>query len=59
MKPTQPTNRDEARQQAIDWQQWASEQDLSYGELLEWQGHFEDVATAFNLTDEFIENGII
>lgn len=50
---------EEAQQLAIDWQQWAGEQSLSYGELSEWQGFFETLAKKFDLTDEFKENGII
>ena len=42
-----------------DWQNWASEQSLSYGELAKFQGYFETLAKKFDLTDEFIENGII
>lgn len=59
MKITQPMNKDEAREQGIDWQNWQAEQSLSYGELLEWQNHFETVAKKYNLTEEFRENGII
>jgi hypothetical protein len=50
---------EEARQYAIDWQNWASEQNLSYDELAEWQGIFTELAEKFNLVDEFKENGII
>lgn len=50
---------EQARDMAIDWQAWASEQSLSYSELAEWQGFFETLAKKFNLTDEFKENGII
>ncbi len=49
----------EARQYAIDWQIWASEQQLSYSELAEWQDIFNELATKFDLVDEFEENGII
>ncbi len=49
----------EARQYAIDWQEWASEQNLSYGELAEWQDVFEKIAVRFGLVEEFKENGII
>lgn len=49
----------EATQAAIDWQNWQSEQSLSYGELAEWQGVFEALAEKFDLTEEFTENGII
>jgi len=50
---------DEARDQAIAWQHWASEQNLSYGELAVWGRHFEELGEMFGLTEEFKENGII
>jgi len=50
---------EEARQYAIDWQQWQANQSLSYGEMLEWQTIFKDLAKRFDLVDEFKENGII
>jgi len=50
---------EEARQYAIDWQNWASDQNLSYGELAEWQGYFAELADRFDLKEEFEENGII
>jgi hypothetical protein len=53
------TTKDDARQYAIDWQNWASEQNLSYSELLEWQAYFVMIGRKFDLTDEFTENGII
>lgn len=55
----QITTPDEAREIAIDWQAWASEQSLSYGELIDWAAYFEALGQKFNLTDEFRENGII
>lgn len=59
MNKQTPTTQAEARQYAIDWQQWASEQNLSLGELIEWQSVFSTIAQKFDLQDEFIENGII
>ncbi len=59
MNITQPMNRDEAREQAIDWQAWQAEESLSYEEVLNWQAHFESVADQYELTEEFQENGII
>ena len=59
MKITQPINRDEAREQAIDWQAWQAKQSLSYEEMLDWQEHFTSVAKHYDLTEEFEENGII
>ena len=49
----------EARQYAIDWQSWQSEQSLSYGEMAKWAGFFTTLAEKFNLTQEFKENGIV
>ncbi|MFH1226855.1 MAG: hypothetical protein V1701_02990 [Planctomycetota bacterium] len=51
--------KEDARQAAIDWQRWASEQSLSYGELAEHAAFFEALAKRFGLTKEFRENGII
>jgi hypothetical protein len=51
--------KEEARQYAIDWQHWASEQSLSYAELLEWQTVFETLADKFDLLEEFKENGVL
>lgn len=53
------TSEDEARELAIDWQQWSSEQDMSWGELAEWSDLFRKLARKFNLTEEFKENAII
>lgn len=50
---------DQATELAINWQQWASEQDLSYGELAEWTDLFTNLADTYDLTDEFKENGIL
>lgn len=55
----QPTTADEARELAIDWQQWQSEQSLSYYELAAHQAYFEALAYKFDLVDEFKENAII
>ena len=52
-------NKDEARQIAIKWQNWASKRNLSYGELAEWQGYFISLARKFHLVREFKENGIL
>jgi hypothetical protein len=51
--------REEARQYAIDWQYWVAEQNLSYGELVEWQIIFEALAEKFDLVEEFKENAIV
>jgi hypothetical protein len=50
---------DEARERAIDWQNWQQYESPSYGELAEWQDYFKQLGKQFNLTDEFKENGII
>ena len=52
-------NKGEARQIAIDWQNWASNKDLSYGELIHFQNKLSKMAEKFDLVEEFKENGII
>lgn len=53
------TTADEAREAAIYWQAWQSDEELSYSELAEWQAAFRKLARQFNLRDEFEENAII
>jgi hypothetical protein len=59
MKLSTPKTKEQAREQAINYQHWFSEQDLSYGEIVEYSTHFENLAKKFNLEEEFKENGII
>lgn len=49
----------DARQQAMDFQNWASEQNLSWGEVAECHDHFKRLGKKFGLMEEFKENGII
>lgn len=56
---TKLKTKEDARQYAINYQNWASEQNLSYGEIAEHQAIFSRIATKFNLVREFKENGII
>lgn len=51
--------KEEARQEAIDWQREAGEKDMSYAELAEAGAYFTKLAKKFNLEEEFKENGII
>lgn len=54
--------KDTIRNFAIDWQDWASEQNLSYGELATWTGAIEQLTKATgdkDLLAELKENGII
>ena len=51
--------KEEARQYAIDWQVWQSERSMSYGQIAEWTYYFLKLAKRFNLTSEFLQNGII
>lgn len=48
---------------AIDWQDWASQQNLSYGELSQWQDAIGLLASAVDddgeLLEELKENGIL
>jgi hypothetical protein len=50
---------EDARQQAIDWQIWKSNNSMSWEEVSRWSNHFTQTAKKFELTDEFSENGII
>jgi len=60
MEKQTPTTVDEARDHAIDWQQWASNQTMSWQDVAEWAAYFEAIAERFpELKDEFKENGII
>jgi hypothetical protein len=57
--PKQVKSEGEARSLAIEYQNWASNQSMSYGELAYYQNYFEKLGKRFNLTAEFSENGII
>jgi hypothetical protein len=58
--PADVESAEQARDIAIQWQQWASEQSMSYGEVAAWQHYFENLTVKFpELTDEFKENAII
>lgn len=51
---------DQARDTAIWWTHWIGGQDLSWGEMIEWETFFAVLAARFpELRDEFLENGII
>lgn len=52
-------SRTQAQDIAIEWQYWAGKQNLSMGELIDWQGYFEKLGEKFDLTEEFKENGIL
>lgn len=58
-KKQTPKTKEEARQYAIDWQNWVSEQHLSWEEISKWESEMEDIAIKFDLVEEFRENGII
>ena len=47
-----------AREEAIDWQNKASEGNMSYGELAETGDHFYKLGKRYGLLREFRENGI-
>lgn len=54
---------DTVRNFAIDWQDWASQQSLSYGEMAVWQSCIEQLADEADMTGELTkelkENGIL
>lgn len=51
--------KEQAIEYAKDFQRYAGDYDLSYSELAEWGAIFEELATRFDLKEEFKENGII
>jgi hypothetical protein len=51
--------KEEARQFAVDYQNWASEENMYYSDLLVWSDYFEELGRKFGLLREFKENGII
>ena len=54
-----PKTKDEARDQAIEWQRNFSNGSMSWGELIDAGNYFVEIAKKFKLTEEFKENGII
>ena len=52
-------SREDARNYAIDYQNWASNQNLSYGEIAEHQAELYALGKRFGLVKEFRENGLI
>ena len=53
---------DTVRNFAIDWQDWASQQDLSYQELSDWQNvimQMAQLSSTGGLIEELKENGIL
>ena len=55
--------KDTIRNLAIDWQDWASKEKMSYGELAAWTGAIEQLAALADdkgeLIEELKENGIL
>ena len=54
-----PKTKEDARQQAIDWQNNFSNDKLYWSDLSNALDHFEKTGKLFKLTEEFKENGII
>ena len=50
--------KENARQKAIDWQDYFSETSMSWGELAYWQSYFERLGKKYGLLTEFRENCI-
>lgn len=56
---TYKEKKEQARNEAIDWQNEQAEKSLTYGELAYFQEYFSRLAKRFGLVKEFKENGII
>lgn len=48
-----------ARELALKYQQYSSENSLTYSEIAQYQALLQELARDFDLTDEFTENGIL
>lgn len=57
-KTTYKAKKEMARQEAIDWQKDVANHNYSYGELVEFEEHFEKLGRKYGLLKEFRENGI-
>lgn len=55
---TYTERKENAREEAIDWQTEASEGNMSYAQLLEAGDHFYKLGKRYGLLREFRENGI-
>ena len=51
--------REMSREAALKYQEYFSENALSYEQIAQYQALFSQLASDFDLTDEFTENGII
>jgi hypothetical protein len=54
-----PKTKEEASEQAMDWQHEFSNKSMSWADVMEAANYFEKLAKKFGLTKEFKENGII
>ena len=52
-------DKDQAREFAIDWQNWVGDQALSLQELVDWQDYLEEIGKRYGLLAEFKENTIV
>ncbi len=58
IKKTYQQLKQAAREAAINWQYEFSQTNMSWGELADWQEHFEKLGRRYGLLQEFRENGI-
>lgn len=59
MKKNYQERKEEARQQAIDWQNDFGNKSVSQSELADATWYFQTLAKRYGLMEEFKENGII
>ena len=59
MEDKEIKTKEEARAYAVEYQSWASDQNLSWNEVIDWGNRFYRLGRKFGLTKEFKENGII
>ena len=59
MKKSYQEKKEEARRRAQEWQNYYSNFNYSYMDLLSWQDFFYNIGKKYGLIREFKENGII
>ena len=57
-KETYLANKKAARNEAMEWQTWASEVSMSWGECAYWGDYFTRLGRRYGLLREFHDNGI-
>ena len=58
MKNSYQARKEAARNEALEWMDMASSDDLSYGDICDAQDRFYTLGKRYGLLEEFRENGV-